>query len=118
MAGDPESRSAFHLGKRGLHPAGLYLYGPATVLTLQMMVMVPGFTAHKAHDLVTALDALSPPLLDEAFEVPVNGGQARTALGHALPDLFHRQGPVRITQHTENALALGCLPHASGPQGR
>ena len=76
MAGDPEAGPAFHLGKRGLYPAGLHLCGPAAVLALQMMVMVPGFTAHEAHDLVAALDALCPPLLDEAFEVPVNGRQA------------------------------------------
>lgn len=97
--------------------AGVHLHRPAAALALEVVVVVARLAADEPHHLVGAEDALGPAFADEAFEVPVDRGKAGAALGHALPDLLHRERPVGIPQHLEDAFPLRRLPHACGTEG-
>lgn len=94
MARDPESGQRFQVPQRLVEAAGIHLHGAATPLALEVVVVVPRFTADEPHHLVGTEDAFRPALLNEAFKVAIDRGKPRPPLGHALPDLLDRERPV------------------------
>ncbi len=52
MAGDGKAREGLDLMERGAEAAGGNLGGTAAGFALEVMVMVAGITAHKAHHLI------------------------------------------------------------------
>ena len=118
MARDFEPGKGFEISQRFLEAAGIHFRSTSATLALEVMVVMAGIATDESHDLVRAQDAFRPPFVDEALQIAINGGQARSPLRHALPDFLHREGPVGILQHVQDSLPLGRLPHARGAQGR